>query len=199
MSIFDPNKQEMNLASKINVGLERVSQAYKVLLWEKAKQVGLSPIQIQIILFLAYHDRGLANVSHLAQEFNVTKPTISDAIKALEKKDLILKDYSSSDNRSYTIVLSDKGTSVVNISEDFAGPLNDQIGRLPQEDREHFFRLLTQLIYGLNRNGILSVQRTCFGCRFYRNSTKGHFCNFLEKSLVDSEIRLDCPEFESAH
>ena len=51
-SIFNPRDQESNISNKIIVGLERISEVFKVLLWEKAKLVGLSPIQIQILFSL---------------------------------------------------------------------------------------------------------------------------------------------------
>ncbi len=120
---FDPESQQADLSAKITAGLERVSQAFKTLLWDKAKLLGLSPIQIQLLIFVAHHKSGWNNVSALANEFNVTKPTISDAVKVLDKKKLILKDYSSTDNRSYTIVLSEKGKAVVRETEDFANPV----------------------------------------------------------------------------
>ena len=81
------------IENKIIVGLERVSEAFKSLLWEKAKLHGLSPIQIQILLFIQTHRRELCSVSHLAQEFEVTKPTVSDAVRVLDKKGLVEKDY----------------------------------------------------------------------------------------------------------
>ena len=88
-SIFNPDQQQKDMSSKIVAGLERISEVFKVLLWNKAKEVGLSPIQIQILLFVAFHKDELCNVSHLAKEFNVTKPIVSDAIKALDKKEMI--------------------------------------------------------------------------------------------------------------
>ena len=88
-SIFNPEFQNQNTSSKIIVALERISEAFKVLLWDKAKEYGLSPIQIQILIFVAYHKQELCNVSHLANEFNITKPTVSDAIKALVNKNYI--------------------------------------------------------------------------------------------------------------
>jgi DNA-binding MarR family transcriptional regulator len=195
-SIFNPKGQENNISSKIIVGLERISEVFKVLLWEKAKLVGLSPIQIQILIFISYHKQELCNVSHLAKEFNVTKPTISDAVRILDKKGLIIKDFSSADSRSYSIQLSQSGSKIVAETENFADPLKNQLKGIEQGSLEHLFETLSKLIYQLNRNGILTVQRTCYGCKFYDNSENKDFCNLMDKELLYSEIRLDCAEFE---
>jgi len=195
-SIFNPNYQQQNLSSKIVAGLERVSEVFKILLWEKAKLVGLSPIQIQILLFIAYHKTELCNVSHLAKEFNVTKPTISDAIKVLNNKQMIVKDYSSVDSRSYSILLSELGKKIVSQTNDFADPLQSLISGFKQTDLEDVFKTLSELIYKLNSNGILSVQRTCYGCKYYEKNNNTDYCNLLEKNLLKNEIRVDCPEYE---
>ena len=195
-SVFNPNHQEENLSSKIVSGLERVSEVFKVLLWEKAKQVGLSPIQIQILLFVAYHKQDLCNVSYLAKEFNVTKPTISDAVRILDKKQLILKDYSSTDSRSYSIHLSQLGQQTVSETYDFANPLKQQVDKFKDEELEDIFKTLSELIYKLNQNGTLTIQRTCFGCKYYQKQGHADYCGLLEKELLNKEIRLDCPEFQ---
>lgn len=195
-STFNPEQQEKDISSKIVAGMERVSEVFKILLWEKAKLVGLSPIQIQILIFIAFHKQELCNVSHLAKEFNVTKPTVSDAIRILDKKELIVKDFSSSDSRSYSISLSDLGNDIVSQTYDFSNPLKKQVDSLSQSELESLFGTLSQLIYKLNRNGILSVQRTCYGCKFYEKQQNSDYCNLLKKELLNQEIRLDCPEYE---
>jgi DNA-binding MarR family transcriptional regulator len=195
-SIFNPIGQENSLSGKIVVGFQRISEVFKILLWEKAKLVGLSPIQIQILIFIAYHKQELCNVSHLAREFNVTKPTISDAVRILDKKGLITKDLSSADSRSYSIQLSTSGKKIVAETENFADPLKNQLNGIQQQDLESLFETLTKLIYQLNSNGILTVQRICYGCKFYKQIENKDFCNLMEKQLLNSEIRLDCAEFE---
>lgn len=196
-SDFDPIQQQMALSSKVVAGLERVSEVFKILLWEKAKLIGLSPIQIQILLFIAYHKQELSNVSHLAKEFNVTKPTISDAIKVLEKKKLVVKDHSLSDNRSYSLLLSALGSKMVSETYDFASPLKGQIDKINQPDLESLYKTLSQLIYQLNKTGLLAVQRTCFGCRFHEEKNGGSYCKLLVTDLATKDIRIDCPEFEA--
>ncbi|MEE9361174.1 MAG: MarR family winged helix-turn-helix transcriptional regulator [Cellulophaga sp.] len=195
-SIFDIDFQQKSITSKIVVGLERISEVFKVLLWEHAKTIGLSPIQIQILIFIAYHKKELCNVSHLAKEFNITKPTISDAIRVLDKKGFILKDHSSADSRSYSILLSESGKTIVAETENFANPIQTQLQNFSQPDLANVFDTLSKLIYQLNKNGVLTVQRTCFGCKFYEKQENKAYCNFLEKELFNADIRLDCPEFE---
>ena len=195
-SVFNPKQQQQNLSSKIVAGLGRISEIFKILLWEKAKLVGLSPIQIQILIFIAYHKQELCNVSHLAKEFNLTKPTISDAVKILDRKKLIIKDFSSADSRSYSIQLSAIGNDIVSQTNDLANPLKKQIDHLEEKDLNTIFKTLSELIYKLNQNGILTIQRTCFGCKFYQKNDTSDYCNLLNKELLNKDIRLDCPEFE---
>jgi DNA-binding MarR family transcriptional regulator len=85
-SAFDPKNQELNIESKIVVALERISEAFKVSLWNENKKYGLSPIQLQILTFLLFHSQELRTISHLAIEFNSTKASISDSVKTLETK-----------------------------------------------------------------------------------------------------------------
>lgn len=195
-SIFNTNTQQENLSNKIVVGLERVSEAFKALLWDQAKVLGISPIQIQILIFIAYHKQELCNVSHLAKEFNVTKPTVSDAIKVLEKKDLITKIPSSTDSRSYSISLSTHGKKIVKKTNSFANPIKNEVEKIEDSELEVLYNSLSKLIYKLNKVGVLNVQRTCYGCVFYEKKNEKHFCNFLDKPLANKEIRIDCPEFE---
>jgi DNA-binding MarR family transcriptional regulator len=196
-SLFSPKNQDKNVANKVIVGLQRISESFKVLLWEKAKALNLSPIQIQILIFIENHKAAYCNVSYLAKEFNLTKPTISDAVKTLDKKGLIVKDFSSKDTRSYTIQLSNSGKATVKKTEDFLNPLKEDLIDIDTNHLESLFTTLSELIYQLNQKNILTVQRTCYACKFYSKNNDNHHCNLLQKELLNSDIRLDCNEFES--
>ncbi|MAO10841.1 MAG: MarR family transcriptional regulator [Flavobacteriaceae bacterium] len=195
-SIFNPKDQLGDVSNKIVAGLERISEVFKVLLWEKAKANGLSPLQIQLLIFVAYHKIELCNVSHFAKEFNVTKPTVSDAIRALLKKELIEKDFSSTDSRSYSVFLTSKGKEMVSTTANFADPIKNQLAKIPVEEQKALFNSISNLIYKLNHTGILTVQRMCYGCKFYEPKETTDYCKLLEKDLHTTDIRLDCPEFE---
>lgn len=196
-SAFDLSEQQENLRSKLVVGLERMTEVFKVLLWEKAKATGLSPIQIQILVFVKYHKAELCKVSYLAKEYNVTKPTVSDAVRVLLKKQLIEKKDAGGDSRSYIIGLSQKGSQLVTDIDQFAAPLGDQLSKMDDQKVSEIYQTLISLITQLSETGILSVQRTCKLCNFYENGPKGPYCHFLKQNLGPADIRIDCPEYEA--
>lgn len=196
-SIFNLAFQQDDLKSKIVVALERISEVFRALLWEHAKTIGLSPIQIQILIFVAYHEESLCNVSHLAKEFNVTKPTISDAVRVLDKKGFISKHTAEHDSRRYSIALTKEGKAIVKETENFAEPIKQQLQQFSNDHLSHFHTQLVQLISGLNKSGILTEQRTCHSCRFFDKQNGQSFCKLMKKPLKADDIRVDCPEFEA--
>lgn len=198
MSVFNLQDQNSDLNSKIVAGLERLSQVFRILLWEKAKEQGLSPIQIQLLIFIQHHSADKATISYLAQEFNFTKPTISDAIKVLEEKKLVKKTVHDTDTRSYTIQLTAAGTKIVLGTENFANPLTKIISQAGITDKMILWQNISNLIVQLNKLEIISVQRTCYNCKHFAIKNKNHFCNLLNQKLLTQDIRIDCEEFEMA-
>ncbi|WP_205959948.1 MarR family winged helix-turn-helix transcriptional regulator [Flammeovirga aprica] len=187
----------MNIESKILGGLERLSEALKALLWEKAKTFGISPIQIQILLFVSNHKREICNVSYLAKEFNVTKATISDAVRILLKKEYLEKDYSPTDNRRYNLLMTSSGVELVHQLEGYADVFNKELSSFGEQELANVFNTLSKLIFQLNQKGIIQVQRTCYNCKFYSgDKIENHYCNLLNSKLSAEEIQIDCDEFE---
>lgn len=195
-SIFNLQNQNSNLDYKIVAGLERLSQVFRILLWDKAKELSLSPIQIQILIFIQYHSAEKATISYLAQEFNLTKPTISDAVKVLEQKKLIKKNTDSNDTRSYTIDLTTEGIKAVKCTEAYVIPLSNIISKASAIDKENLWQIIMNLIKQLNELEIISIQRTCFNCKHLSSKDDKYFCNLLNQKLKTKDIRIDCNEFQ---
>jgi DNA-binding MarR family transcriptional regulator len=198
MSVFNLYNQNSSLDHKIVAGLERLSQVFRILLWEKAKIHQLSPIQIQLLIFIRYHTEDKTTVSYLAKEFNITKPTISDAIKILEQKKLIKKIIADTDSRSYTIQLTAAGKKVVIETEDFINPITEIISTTAPANKLLLWENISAFIQQLNKLEIISVQRTCFNCRHYSFKNKSPFCNLLGQKLKTEDIRIDCEEFQTS-
>jgi DNA-binding MarR family transcriptional regulator len=196
MSVFNLINQNEILDNKITAGVEKLSSVFRILLWEQSKQNGLSPIQIQILIFIKHHNKEQCTVSYLAKEFSLTKPTISDAVKVLEQKKLTKKSSSKEDVRSYFLQLTASGIKIVKEAETYAEPFNSLIKKINTKDKELFWKTLSSLIHQLNQIDLISVQRMCFSCQHYQFKKENHFCNLLSTPLKESEIRLDCPEHQ---
>lgn len=197
-SDFDILRQNENVESKIVAAMEKISQAFRVLLWQESKDFSLSPIQVQVLIFLLHHSEERRKVSYLAGEFNMTKATISDTIKTLEQKRLIKKIYEPSDTRSYVIHLTKKGRDIAGKTSMFTEEIRAPIDKLHPDDKENLMLSLLSIINHLNKSGVITIQRMCLNCTHYRADKDGkqHFCQLLNTPLHNTELRVDCPEHE---
>lgn len=195
-SPFNLKNQNQNVESRIVVALERISEAFRVLLWTESKENSLSPIQIQILIFIYYHSSEKCKVSYLADEFNMTKPTISDSVKVLLAKGLVAKEIDAEDTRSYNLSLTDEGVKIAQKASLFASSIERPINDLTVEQKNVMLNVLLKLIHDLNKSGIITIQRMCFTCVNYQNDNNGHYCKLLRSPLAENELRVDCPEHE---
>jgi len=193
-SPFDPSAQHQSASRKIVIALERIAEAFRVLLWNEGKAIGLSPIQIQTLIFLLFHSPEKRKVSFLAGEFNMTKATISDAVKALELKGLIEKEPEPHDTRSYVIHLTEKGREIAEKTSLFAGELLAPIEEMAENDKENLLLSLLDIIRHLNEAGVITMQRMCLTCVHY--AADPPYCRLLGQPLAPAELRIDCPEHQ---
>lgn len=169
VSTFSPAQQAEDTPSKIVASLERLSEAFRVLLWQEATQYGLSPIQIQVLTFLLHYPEEKRTVTTLASYFNMTKATISDAVKSLEQKHYLTRKASPTDTRSHTLHLVKEGRAVAKKVEQFADPLQKTVAQMPLKDQAGLLEQLMQVVYQLNQQEIISTQPMCFNCSHFRH------------------------------
>ncbi len=202
-SVFDLATQHQDVGSKIVVGLERLAQAFRVLLWEEAKEHALSPIQIQFLVYLRYHPPEFCRVSLLAKEFGLTQATVSDAVTSLEAKGLIVREPAWQDKRILTLRLTPTGDQLATKLAAWAAVIKEQLGQFSNEEQLLLMQFLMHLIESLQRAGLIAVSRMCLTCRFFQadahpDSAAPHHCRLLDKPLANSDLRLDCLEHELA-
>jgi DNA-binding MarR family transcriptional regulator len=195
-SSFNLNEQNQKVESRIVVALERISEAFRVLLWNESKENSLSPIQIQILIFVYFHSQEKCKVGYLADEFNMTKATISDSVKVLLSKDLVVKETDPIDTRSYSLSLTIEGKKIAKKASLFASSIEQPLEKLTEEQKTIILNGLLKLIYDLNKSGIITIQRMCYTCSNYQVDKGIHFCKLLKSRLAESELRVDCPEHE---
>lgn len=179
---------------KITQALERISKAFRVLLWEESKKYKISPIQIQILIFCLTHKQEMLKVSFLANEFDLTKATISDSVKVLLQKKYLKKIPDAYDSRSYSLQLTNEGRKIAKETSDFTGALDFAVNTLESDQKGVFLNNLLDIIYNLNTKDIISTQRMCLTCNHYSNKKNQHFCGLLNKSLKQENLQIDCDD-----
>lgn len=194
-SPFNLDHQNGSIDSKIVVALERISTAFKTLLWEEAKKNKLSPVQIQMLIFILFHAKEKCKVGQLSKEFNLTKATISDSVKSLLQKKLIEKIKDTIDTRSYSIALTESGKDIAQKASSFASSLEEPVTQLSEAQKENTFSVLTQLIHQLNQSGVITVQRMCLSCVNYSETNGKQYCSLLKANLKSTDLRIDCPDY----
>lgn len=195
-SAFHLNEQNQKVESRIVVALERISEAFRVLLWNESKENSLSTIQIQILIFINFHSLEKCKVGYLADEFNMTKATISDSVKVLLSKELVVKETDPIDTRSYSLSLTDEGKKIAKKTSFFASSIEQPLEKLSEDQKNVMLNGLLKLIYDLNKSGIITIQRMCFTCSNYQLENGVHYCKLLKSQLDENELRIDCPEHE---
>lgn len=197
-SVFHLGVQAVSLDAKIVVALERIAEVFRVSLWEIGKKYGLSPLQIQLLIFLQFHSSDKCKVSYLAQEFNLSKPTISESVRTMLKKELIQKETDPTDTRSYTINLTEKGQKLATEVSFFANDLQQAFENWNENRKSQFYYNILEVITKLQKLGLINIQRTCHHCRYLQKNKDGHFCSMLKMPLQTQAFRVDCPEFKEA-
>ncbi|WP_271765298.1 MarR family winged helix-turn-helix transcriptional regulator [Aquimarina algiphila] len=188
---------DIEINHKITQALERISKTFRVLLWQESKKYGISPIQIQILIFCLTHEQEMLKVSFFAKEFDLTKATISDSVKVLLEKKMLIKIPDTYDSRSYMVELTKEGKEIANKVSGYTNALDHAIGKLTDTTKGIFLNGLLKIIENLNRNSIISIQRMCLTCYHYSKNGNEHYCSFLEKSLNNHELQIDCPDHQA--
>ena len=200
---FDPSSQHGDVDKKIVAALDRISQAYRVLLQEEAQRRSLSPIQARFLVHLLHHRGELARVGRLAEEFGLSRATVSDAVRTLESKGLLRREPRPRDGRVANLRLTLAGEEAAAGLSSWADVVEEMLGSFAPEEKEATMRFLMRLISALQGAGVISVARMCMTCRFFRpdvhpGSASPHHCALLDQPLSGADLRTDCPEHEPA-
>jgi len=201
--VFDLPFQHGNVDAKIVASLERLSEVFRVLLWEAAKDRDLSPLQIQLLVYLRHHPPDFGRVGELARRFDLTSATVSDAVGTLAEKGLVEKEPDPNDRRARVLALTDKGTETADELGDWAEAVREGLEGSSEEDKTAVLQVLTDLISALEQQGVITRARMCRTCRFFgedahEDPAAPHHCNLLDMPLAPDDLRVDCPEHEPA-
>ncbi|MDX2068204.1 MAG: MarR family winged helix-turn-helix transcriptional regulator [Haliscomenobacter sp.] len=198
-SAIDLDDQKHTLEAKLTTGFVNIAVALRAMLWQECLAVNISPIQGQILIFCQNHPPQLCRIGSLAKEFSLTKPTISDAVKTLERKGLLTKHNDPEDLRSFNLILTETGKETALQVAKFPDMLQHLLERVPDTRKAQLDLLLSQLTVQLKELGILSGQRSCVSCQhsIKHRTKKNYYCSFYQIKMGQAEVKLNCADFQA--
>lgn len=199
-----PFEQEAGLLeARLAIALEKIAIALNAGLWESSEPLGLTRTQSQILLFLYRQPRRTWIVGDLAQWFEVSPATISDALTFLERKGHIQRSPSLEDGRRVVITLTPSGQALAGQITQQTTFLAQILSFLTSEEKIALLRTLVKVIRGLQEQGRIRVARMCVTCAFFRPNSTGdpqrpHYCEFAQSPFTEGSLRVDCPDYQPA-
>jgi len=202
-SVFHLPSQHEDVDAKLVAGLERLGQVFRVLLWDRAHEHGLSPVQARVLLDLRFRAEEGRRVGALAEQFSLTAATVSDALTTLVEKGLVTKVPDPDDRRARIVQLTVEGEERADTLSTWAEPVREPLHSLSAERKTESMTVVMDVIAKLEEADLISRARMCRTCRFFGENTHDdpdapHHCNLLDLPLSPGDLRMDCPEHESS-
>lgn len=179
--------------------LVRVSQAVKRIALAEGERFGLTPAQVQTILFCLNTRTDVASIGHLAQSLATSHATAVGVVDGLVRRGYLRRRRGIQDRRVTIIALTDEGQRIGRQLEPWNSALKDAVERLPLDTQMLLTHGLRELKFDLFRLGHLHLNEPCNGCEhFAPNDQPGaptpHFCRFFRRRLTTEEALQDCPK-----
>ncbi|GAA1253695.1 MarR family transcriptional regulator [Kitasatospora nipponensis] len=190
-------------SEQLLIGLTRLGQAVRLSAWHNAGPTKLTPLQADILLFLAGDGRPRRQ-GEIVTALASTAPTVSDAVRALTAKELVDRRRDPLDTRTVALTLTPDGRAEADRLAAIPAPLREALDALGEQDVAAMLRGTTAMIRVLQRHQAIPVSRTCVTCRFYRpdahpeDPDRPHHCAFVDAPFGDGELRLECPDHQPA-
>lgn len=185
--------EESDDPTRLIAYLDRIGRALRRCETEAATAVGLSVLQLKVLQYLAQCGKRGATVGFLAQEYEVSEPTISDSLQALTKKKLAERFQHSTDRRVRLLRITPAGETLL---QKIVLPVNAILGRLPAETAERLQADLHLVVAILFEASLLQQARICRTCAYFAEgkSVGSVFCRLLQQELPPRGLKTDCPD-----
>lgn len=182
------------LDRKLIAAVERLGRALRVARQQIATTHQLSVLQVQLIEHLQSNPS--RRVGALAAALDVTQPTVSDALRSLEDKGIVSRRNDPSDRRVAIVTLTNVGTSLASELEAELTPVLEGSRSTDADEEATALKILLEEIRRLQRNGVITVNRSCLTCRHFQRPSKTRHarCLLLKEDLRPRDVRVDCRE-----
>lgn len=157
---------------------------------------GLNPAQWEALRFLARANRFSNSPGALTRYLGATKGTISQTVKALERKKLIEKTERPGEKRSVVLRLTEAGSAMM--AKDPWSALAQTMDALGGKTRRRMEKGLAEMLAQEITRRTAPSFGSCTACRFWRADARTddaqgpHLCMLYDESLTEAEAMQIC-------
>jgi DNA-binding MarR family transcriptional regulator len=159
---------------------------------------GLNPAQWEALRYLSRANRFSNSPIALTRFLGSTKGTISQTIKALERKGFIVKTPRENEGRSISLSLTAKGSEA--LSHDPLAEFSKSLDDLSGKTRRRLAKGLADLLETDLKRREQPSFGICASCRYFREKGREtddlgpHSCMLFDAGLASAESQLICVE-----
>ncbi len=177
----------------------RIGQATRAIGLEEARDIGLTPVQAETLLFVKRTKSFATSVGNLAVHLGATHASTVGVVDALVARGLVERRTSDVDRRVTLLRLTRAGDETCRRLERWGHLLEEALAGLSEDDRATLERILGGVVWSLRAAGYLDVAEPCRGCAYFEEnaapgSAEPHRCRLIHAFLSEDESRKDCPD-----
>jgi len=175
--------------------IERLANLVRADVRAACQAQGLRPVQLEALNYLTRCNRYSDTPQAVAEYLGLTKGTVSQTLKVLEEKRLLLKWGDADDKRIVHLKPSARGRRLVG---QLVPPVSVTAGleRLPVSERHETVYVLRQLLSSMQKANGLKSFAPCHTCRFNQKQAGHYFCELTQEPLDDHDVSLLCREHQ---
>ena len=161
-------------------------------------EAGLNPAQWEALRFLSRANRFSNSPGAMTRFLGSTKGTISQTIKALERKGFVIKSPRANEKRSICLTLTEKGHAL--LKNDPLQALSKSLDDLSDKTRRRLAKGLRDLLAAELKRQEQPGFGTCASCRYFREKGREtdmagpHQCMLFDAGLSAADAQLICIE-----
>jgi len=175
--------------------IERLCSLVRADIRSICNQYGMRPVQLEALEFLTQCNRYSDTPQAVAEFLGLTKGTVSQTLKVLEKKGLLQKHGDEADRRLVHLKPTAKGRDLVEHAVP-AAALGVGFDNLSDTDTRATIDSLRVLLRSVQQANGMKSFAPCHTCRFNQQRDNGYVCKLTQEPLTELDIQLLCREHE---
>lgn len=179
-------------AERVHELLERLANLLRAEERQLGKQLGLQPVQMQALAYLARANRYSDSPNAVADYLGLTKGTVSQTLAVLQQRQLVAASDDAADGRRVHLKPTAKGRRALSMLP--PAVLRKALGE--GGDAAALADSLEQVLVAIQRGRSGRTFGVCHSCRHFRGGPDGSHCGLTGEPLATEQTGRLCREHE---